>query len=102
MAAANVADKILRKQFDLLSAPAANVARKVVQTARGAAQGTAQVARGAARGAAQVARGAAQVATEISGGGIRVEHIGFGLMLTALLVLVIVLTQKTDKNSKRE
>jgi hypothetical protein len=83
---ADVADKILRQQFDLLSAPAAKAATKVVQVA-----------------ATKAAEVAAPAAAGISGGGIRVEHIGIGLTLTALLILLIVVTQRaTNKNSKRE
>ena len=87
---ADVADKILRKQFNLLSAPAANVAK-----------GGSNSARYSARYSASCARCSASCNRDQQGG-IRVEHIGIGLTLTALILLIVVTQRATNKNSKRE
>ena len=91
-ASAAIADKILQTRFAQLSQPATTVAPS-------APLATVASAPSAAPSATPMA--AVSAATPVAS--IGVKHIGIGLMLTAFLILVIVLTQKkSNKNSKRE
>ena len=86
---AAVADKILQTRFAQLSQPATAVAPSAPLATVASAPAAAPTA-------------AVSAATSMASS-IGVKHIGVGLMLTAFLILVIVLTQKkTNKNSKRE